>query len=309
MTDTATQAPRIAIVGTEGSGKTVLITMLAKQFSQIDGSIFLNPMNNSTLKFVERMHAILRDGDWPPSTPMGHCEELAWQIDIPPNHTKCEIRLVDCAGQDLRRLFGQDGDISILPEHLRGLYDYCRTADIVICLVNLKDVVGHDDSMTGIDNQAVIKSALDHVTSDPTRSRRLCLLFTQADRYRAYVVQHGSWTGVAKAYLPYVYAPFLQDGQVIVDAVAAVDKTELANDDTARRVPAPWFGSDGLHALGVWIVAESQKLNQQRQAKVDAGKFEWPASMSPRWWFPYFLGYLAYWLFFLPLYKWFHTHW
>ena len=62
-----------------------------------------------------------------------------------------------------------------LPEHLRQLVDYCRSADIIICLVNIKDFLGEGDPERGVDNQIVIKSVLYHLSSDGNH-RILCLL-------------------------------------------------------------------------------------------------------------------------------------
>ena len=267
--------PRIAIIGTEASGKTVLITVLAKRYSHVDAEgLFLNPLDNATLKFVERTYQILAAGDWPASSPVGQLFKLRWRLQVKRDpHCNCEIRLVDSAGQDLRRIFGNDQDIRSLPEHLRDLADYCRSADIVICLINLKDFVGEKDPLRRMDTEAVIKSALEFLIADESRTRHLCVLFTQADQFIHERDRYGGWSNVASKYLPYVNGAFLHDRKATVGAVAAVKDTQVVELDGApRRVPAPGFSSDGLDQLMNWVAAQIDEVVAARSA--DAQRIE-----------------------------------
>src|SRR5436190_300979 len=100
--------PSVAIIGTEGSGKTVLTTTLARRLSTIDArGVFLNPQGVATLRYVERVWQILQDGDWPPSTPTGDLFELRWKLELI-GELESPVRLIDAAGQDLRLLFGEE---------------------------------------------------------------------------------------------------------------------------------------------------------------------------------------------------------
>ena len=106
--------PKIAIIGMEGSGKTVLMTVLAKRMSQLPNrQYYLDPQNARTLKYVEEMWYTLQNGHWPPSTPPGQLFELSWNFRV--DSTQYELRLVDAAGQDMRLLFGGDETYTCLP--------------------------------------------------------------------------------------------------------------------------------------------------------------------------------------------------
>ena len=268
--------PQIAIIGTEGSGKTVLITTLAKRFSEVSAEgVFLEPLDNKTLRYVERTWQTLGEKEWPESSPVGKLFELAWRLHCGgDSQVTCDVRLADCAGQDLRRLFADDdADRSErLPAHLERLAEYCQSADIVICLVNLRDFVGEADAARKIDNQAVIMSALRVLATDA--ARRLYLLFTQIDLYKAYREKYDGWPGVVKEFLPYVHGAHVARKRVMVGAVAAVDDTVPARDGAPRRVPAPGFKSRGLEGLmdniakdAAAIVAARRVENLQRQER------------------------------------------
>jgi hypothetical protein len=275
----AAAQPLVAIIGTEASGKTVLITMLAKRFGQANETgLFLNPLDAATLKFVERNYHILSSGDWPPSAPMGQLFNLRWRLEKRGHdHWDCEIRLADSAGQDLRRLFGNDQQIESLPDQLQPLAHYCRSSDIVICLVDLGDFIGEKNQMTRVDNEAVIKSAIEYLISDVSRKRHLCVLFTQADQFAQERDKCGGWGNVAKKHLPYVHGAHLLNGRVSVGAIAAVADTKVVEvDGTPCRVPVPGFRSDGFESLMEWVstkahevfagrVAEIQRIEAQRQ--------------------------------------------
>jgi hypothetical protein len=263
--------PQVAIIGTEGSGKTVLISTLAHRFGAISqNGLFLNPLDNQTLKYVESQWGILSRGEWPAGTPMGQLVELKWRLHC--NHSSsavCELRLVDCSGQDLRLIFSRDeaDAASNLPEHLQKLVEYCRSADIVICLVNIKDFLGENNQERRIDNQIVIKAALDRLSNSSTGTRWLCLLFTQIDQYQEILRQYGSWKGVAQQHLPYVHGAHLTKDHVMIGAAAAVNDTTVAvdSDGKPRRIPARNFGSKGLNELTKWLVETAASIAVQRE--------------------------------------------
>ncbi len=273
-------APKIAIIGTEGSGKTVLITTLAKRFCySSESSIFLDPVDNGTLRFVERNWQTLCSGEWPAGSPLGTMHDLRWRLLLTGDSPfECDLRIVDSAGQDLRRLFSDDEPSSAanLPSHLQNLEAYCRSAEIVICLINLGDFLGESDPERRLDNQIVIKSALQRLAADP--SRRLCLLFTQADRYPSILTQEGELPRVVEQVLPYVRGAQLAKGQkqVILRMVASVNKSvvTVSTDGRPRRVPAPDFESFGFDGLMGWLVKEvraiavMQKAVSARQAAI-----------------------------------------
>jgi hypothetical protein len=267
-----TAGPSIAIIGTEGSGKTVLTTVLAKHLSRIDSrGIFLNPQGVATLRYVERVWQTLQDGDWPPSTNPGELFELRWKLEMV-GELESPVRLIDAAGQDLRVLFGEEKvNDRNLPESLRNLADYCRSADIILFLINLKDFEGQADPRRRTDNEAAIKSAMDYLSSDGRR--RFCIVFTQADLYEGIVQQRGGWLAVAREVIPYISGAYLQSvrnpkyRRVLLFPVSAVNKTRIAVDEhgVPRRVPDPPFGSAGLDAVVEWMTTQVREIHQLRK--------------------------------------------
>ncbi len=273
----AAPTPRIAIIGTEGAGKTVLITALAKRLSTIDArGVFLNPQGVKTLKYVEGVWQTLQSGEWPPSTPPGDKVELRWKFQIV-GEIESDVRLIDAAGQDLRLLFGDEQIMSKdgLPAHLEALADYCRNADIILFLINLKDFLGEGDPQQRTANEAAIKSAMDYLSGDD-HPRRICLVLTQIDQYRELAKKYGGWLELTAKAVPYVFSAHVKAHQVAVHAVSSVAETQVivSSDGMPQRVPAPGFRSKGLTDLIQW-------LTDQVRYAVREGNHTAPAQTLP----------------------------
>jgi hypothetical protein len=256
----------VAMIGTEGAGKTVLSCVLAKRFSYPDNDgVFLEPGNPTTLKYVEQVWATLVSGEWPPSTPPGELFKLKWFLHWP-GHLPCEVRHLDAAGQDIRKLFDDDEPTKApLPPPLEELRTYCHHADVVLFLVNVKDFVGEGASNRRAANEAAIKFAMDRVLVDGG-SRRAILVFTQADQYVAYAKKLGNWQNLAMRAMPYIYSAYIRSGRVPIVPVAAVWDTRVSEalDRTPRRVPTPDFRSKGLKEL-LDVVKEAVEQAERRE--------------------------------------------
>jgi len=247
--------PNVAILGTEGSGKTVLITAMAKAFGRTNPqNIFLNPRTGRTAKYVERVWGYLARGEWPPSTPQGELSELHWRLRVP-ECVDCELKLFDVAGQDLRRLFGQEQiqAIESLPGSLRSLAEYVLSCQVVVFLVNLGDFIGEGDAAKRLENQWALKYALDYLR-ETDKTRKCAVVFTQADLYQPIVTNIDGWMAAAEKYLPYLYEEHLRDGSVPVLSVSAVGSTDVVVEDgVPRRVPGRQFKCKGVTPLAVWM--------------------------------------------------------
>lgn len=272
--------PAIAIIGMEGSGKTVLITTLAKRLSTIDHrGIFLNPQGVRTLRYVEEVWQRLQSGDWPPSTPEATVLELRWKLQIV-GELECDVRLVDPAGQDIRLLFGDERilDLEQLPEQHRPLADYCRSASIVLFLLNLRDIIGEGDPSRRSANEAALKSAMDCL-GNTDHERRVCLVLTQIDLYRELAQQVGGWRELLAKEVPYIYGAHVHGRAVAVHAVAAVSDTTPGQDEqgSPRRFPTPGFQSEGLDQLVDWLVTQVRELTgkQAQHTHSEDGRIDW----------------------------------
>jgi hypothetical protein len=260
------------MIGLEGCGKTVLATTLAKRLSTIDArGIFLNPQGVKTLRYIESVWATLQSGDWPPSTPPGELFELSWRFQII-GELDSEVKLVDTAGQDLRLLFGEERIQALdeLPAHLKSLAQYCRSAEIILFLLNLKDYLGHGNPQIRVANEAAVKSAMDYLGSDSRR--RVCLVFTQSDLYKALAEQSGGWLELAAAHVPYIFGAHLRMKQMAVYPVSAVADTrvEVDSDGKPRRVPLAGFRSEGIDELVAWLSTQLREANADRDREAAA---------------------------------------
>lgn len=264
----------IALVGTEGAGKTVLVTCLAKQFQyRNDDGVFLEPLTGATARYVEGIWETLSQQEWPPSTPPGQQTDLRWRLHLGERESY-ELRLIDVAGQDLRLLFADERDEdagSSVPRNssvrLSELASYVRSAQVILFLLNLGDFIGEADAQKRISNQWSIKFALDDMYRHPM-PRRCILVLTQMDRYEALVHKPGDWGTVLKKCVPHLYSAYLQGKKLQFVRVAAVSETVVVADISGppRRVPAARFHCRGFAVLVTWIRNAVRAVSAEQDA-------------------------------------------
>lgn len=220
----------------------------------------MNP-SGKTLRFVEKNWGILNSADWPDGTAAGDTFELKWECRLP-DGDNFDIRIMDCAGQDLRRLF--DGQP---PEALRPLSDYLKSAHVVLFLINPSDFMDVIDAEIAIDNQVAIKEAMDQLNQE---GRQCAVVFTKSDMHQHLLTKHGSWEDAAKEIIPYVYNAHIAGGDASVFAVSAVADTDVANEAAGgnHRVPRKNFQSTGLEELMDWIVESAQNISEDTEAPI-----------------------------------------
>lgn len=259
---------RVLFVGTEGCGKTVLLTVMARAFRDRSNQhkIHMLPSNLRTAAYVEDKFRYLLAGEWPPSTPQGDMQELEWKLEVD-GYQPLDLQFVDPPGQELRRLYG-DEDVNRLhelPQHLQELAKRVSSADAVAFLVNLGDFLGEADSSKQLSTQWTIRFGLDKLPPD----KPWCLVFTQMDQYRAFVKQQGGLEPVVEKYLPYVHGAHLHHRKPKVFPVAAVEKTMTVVDENAtpRRVPVVpvTYSGPGFENLAKWIAASTSKPDERKE--------------------------------------------
>lgn len=258
-------APMIAVIGMEGSGKTVLTTTLAKRLSTIDArGVFLNPQGVKTLRYVEQVWQTLQSGEWPPSTPPGQIFELRWKLQVA-GEAECDLRLIDAAGQDLRGIFGEDQieSAQAMPSQLQSLAEYCRSSNVILFVVSLDSFIGEGDPRRRISNEAAIKSAMDHL-SGHALDKRICLVLTKWDLFTSLASQRGGWLELLAQELPYIFSSHVRFKQIAVYPVSSVAQTRIQVDDNGQtfRAPKPGFCSEGLDELVDWLVGQVREIRQ-----------------------------------------------
>lgn len=246
----------IVFVGTEGCGKTVLITALSKLYGPTsEKGLSLTPLTYETAEYIERALQALKKSEWPPSTPPGKRSRLEWQCRFA-NGSTTKLRLVDSPGQDLRQVFANIAQKAQedLPEALQELADLVQSADVVVFLVNLRDFSGEGDPLKRLNNEWLLRGAMDHRTRHRP-SAPMCLVFTQADLY-ADELRNADIRKLAAEYLPNVAGIYFVDERVPIFVVSAVGKTIIATDEAGRprRVPDGKLHCKGFSAWIDWLI-------------------------------------------------------
>lgn len=285
--------PQIAIVGTEGSGKTILASVLAKRMSSNTDGIFWHPRGWETAEYVERVWNTLNNGEWWKSTEAGQMFEMQWTLHIGPSEV--QVKLIDSAGQDLRELFSKD---TYKKKNLSGiqreLLDYIQTAPVVILVVNLLHFRGEPDGLKRKQNEFVLKEIVDMFASDK-KHQDIAVVFTAWDLYYADITKnYGNFTTYLQKELPQLYNA-MQLGYQSGDSIhwfpiAAVMDTELKNN---IRVPKPNFRSGGLDTLNNWLLNIVQREQNKEQAETQAKEYESKMQQLNQWLIPVVSGVMA----------------
>ena len=260
----------LALVGTQGCGKTVFATVLANRLSRTDADpnaeypITLTPANNNTLHFQGKNWDLLQSEQWPPATQPGKFKRLQWNAELADGRP-FRLTLQDMAGHDLRTIFSScaglndDGSDSAASQTLAQInlsteaqkaIDFCSQADIVLFLLNLDDFFNLET-----DRPAPLRSHNEVILAEMFRQlrsqgRRCCLLLTQIDRYAIQT----SWTDIGRRAFPFLWQQFIATGDVPFCPLAAVAEVKPATDaKSSADVPVPGFHSIGLHEFSVWL--------------------------------------------------------
>jgi TIR domain len=268
-------AVNVAVVGTDGTGKTVLMTILAQTFKREQEGVALIPLTRPTSLYVASMWDYLREGVWPPSTLGGHLSELLWELRID-GVPKCNLRFIDLGGENFRRLFGME-EVQLadaLPAPMKIVLEYMKSSHVVVTLVNLANFIDEKDSDKRQESEWAVKNALDWLKL-AEHPRECAVVFTQSDRYETVFQRFGSWQRVAQRYLPHVYEAYVRNGPALVHAVSAVSRTReivLANGETQYVPEKKWYAC-GLATLMKWVgLAATEPSNQIRYPlKPDGG--------------------------------------
>lgn len=267
---------KVAIVGVEGSGKTIMLAGFADLFCRPDSNgYFLKPKTLETSSYVNRQMTALRKGKWPTATAGDVLQNLEWDLRRrssrmgPPMHI-CDISFMDFAGEVYRAAFGRSEDRrnSTYAKEVATLKSYIRSADKLIVLINLSDVINNGLSDPRVEEAMWITNAiLDYaLPAQPQEwhNSNACIVLSQADNYRDIIEREKGPVGVLRRYLPDVANSY---DWLKIFAASAVDTTDL--DDDGNRVPAPGFHSAGLRPIMDWIlfgINNSEQNNAQNGA-------------------------------------------
>ena len=104
---------KVAIVGVEGSGKTVMLAGLGDLYTRPDADgYFLAPKNFGTAEYVAEKIERMRKGEWPSATAGDEMQGLDWTLKRrepgarKPAEKVCEVSFLDFAGEVYRAAYG-----------------------------------------------------------------------------------------------------------------------------------------------------------------------------------------------------------
>ena len=260
---------KVAIVGVEGSGKTVMLAGLGDLYTYPDeDGYFLVPKNFGTAAYVAEKIARMRRGEWPSATAGDETQGLDWTLKRRSGaangrpDTICEVSFLDFAGEVYRAAYGisSGGDAS-LKEQAEELKQYVCGADELIVLINLRDVITNGLGDKRVQEAMwITKSILDTALGDGAAAApRAAIVLSQADSYASTIEACGGARGVLDRYLPYVAAEY---SWLDVFEANAIDKTTLDGD--GNLVPAADFTTHGLLPIMNWIRASDMSGRGRR---------------------------------------------
>jgi GTPase SAR1 family protein len=266
--------PQIALVGTQGSGKTVLTTVLATRLqTETEDGLLMFPLDDTHSRIDGWMDELLA-GRWLPSTPPGTLIKLHWNLHI--KDDVIPMWMFDSAGQDLTKLFSNGGyrDDYLSETDRKFVDEHINNATILLILLNPRDFLsksgGQSDKKRQRENIQTIGDALAFLEGGD-KERRIAFLLTAWDEYGEEVnTKYGGVEEFIRQELPVLHALFIKKRAVPVFPVAAVGQTimgTLPNGQTGH-VPAPNFPSTGLKPLFNWI-ADALVQDKEAQEKYD----------------------------------------
>ena len=125
----------MCIIGPEGAGKTVFVTMLSHYVSTQRKDLILEPLDYSSAQYLTRAQQSLHQGEWPSSNRQGEIRVLKWRF-----HTKegtgREIFMIDTSGQDLRHILLHDLPTQLTPDQ-QMIRQEVDQADVLIYLLDV----------------------------------------------------------------------------------------------------------------------------------------------------------------------------
>ena len=283
---------KVAIVGVEGSGKTVMLAGLGELYSHPDEKgYFLAPKDSKTAFYVEDVIARMRNGEWPSATAEDVMRGLDWTIKrkkwegVKPE-VLGELSCLDFAGEVYRAAFiksdaESDAEKEVgsdLSKQVKELRTYIWTADAVLVLINLRDVIANGSSRDRRVQEAmwITNAILNEVLGNDAKSGpRAAIVLSQADSYADTIRKCGGEKEVLYQYLPHVYNNY---SWLDVFSVSSVDRTVL--DTGGNCVPAKDFTMTGLKPIMDWVLKGLQGDDESTRHKEFEPK-EFEVSSSP----------------------------
>ena len=307
---------QLAIIGSPGSGKTVLTAVLSRYLSSHFDKAYMNPKAGEkyegnysstipTIAYINDMLETLHRGEWATvGTAQGTSYDLGYDLHIGNNAYK--MKLLDSPGEDLQKIW-MSYDKTVLSPFQQKLFDYISSSNVVVLVVNLDHFADAPTVTVKSENENVLKESVDHLV-EAGICHYILVCFTAYDKYKAYIEQtyDGNFIQYLAKELPMFYRSFeLARKKIVRDytecgkgqkmirlecvAVAPVVAQQPDPDINPDRYWKPPVGFDvqnsqhsqGIPRIGDWLCECEQSERYWDEIECDkVRRTKWAAFLS-----------------------------
>lgn len=247
---------KVAIVGVEGSGKTVLMGALCECYKQgAEGEPYLMPENQAAFMFMERVPHLLRvDRLWPEATSVSGLKSMRWTLRLGAEVLE-EIEMLDYPGELYRIAFGKrtQEEVDAHRAELDEFLEHLTEADTLIVLLNIEDTMNLGANPRHAETVWITRGIFDLAKNKLPNIKRKSLVFSQADRFQTMLEVQGGAQGVYAKQLPMMKKLYPDLNVIAVSAVSATD---------GEGRPKAGYSADGCRELMREILWEEGKALQ-----------------------------------------------
>lgn len=217
---------KVAIVGVEGSGKTVLMAGLCECYKQSTSSdLYLMPENKAAHMFMTQVpHKLRVKREWPAATNIDGLRTMKWTLRRGQTVVE-EIEMLDYPGELYRLAFDDDArpaEIEAKRPELNEFLGHLTDAEVLVVLLNLANLENPGENAKNAETIWLTRKIFDYAMRLPN-IERMMLVFTQADRYANQLETAGGPQALYARDLPMMHILYPRLSVTSVSAVGAVD--------------------------------------------------------------------------------------
>ena len=245
---------RIAIVGGDASGKTVLISSLSDYYKagrRVGQSCIMVPADGLTRRYTDNLHRVMRiNGEWPEATSdIAVGTSLKWKM-MRDGKDIADLELLDFGGENFRYAFRDDGTKKN-PEVVAKLKEYIAGADFIVITVSMDkmlrnltpaiyrelengDIEYDRDSEAQWVTDGLLRMVPDKIKANPPG---VVVALTQADKHREELAEHGGAKALFAKCWPTIAAMY---PDINVVPCASIDRM------SENGLPADGYSTEGV---------------------------------------------------------------
>ncbi len=275
---------KIAIVGSYGCGKTVLLTVLTHYFQHKTPEGYqICPDNQEATNFCIQKWDQLQSGEWPAPTPptdkppvyrwkllCGRREKQmvtsdiageAWRSFITERVDADSEKTVQSPWQSIKQQWKEiPSKLSqeTIDKHITSVENLLKGASGVFLLLDLSQIINKEP---GYDLAMFLPTALvKYMKIIGKKHIPITLVLSKTDKYKYMYEELGDWRKVVEKCLP--WAPNFDN--IVPVAAVAITKIRTRDNGVKESCPAPGFSSEGLKELyeNFWQIMSKGKKKE-----------------------------------------------